>query len=119
MTHLSPELHRTGIEGEIIPSRHGGAVGVAEQQRDRRRRWRGTFRISPRQKVRIARACPSPMLRMVPLLILGRIWQRNSSPAWGAVGVAEQQRDHAKHIGGAPAGCRNLSVMPGRNPAPI
>jgi hypothetical protein len=39
------------------------------------------FRISSRQKVRIARACPSPMLRMAPLLlrnaygslILGRI----------------------------------------------
>jgi hypothetical protein len=37
----------------------------------------------------------------------------------GAVGVAEQQRDHAKHIGGAPAGWRNLAVMPGRNAAPI
>jgi hypothetical protein len=30
----------------------------------------------------------------------------------GAVGVAEQQRDHAKHIGGAPAGWRNFEVMP-------
>ena len=27
--------------------------------------------------------------------------------------------DHAKHGGGAPAGWRNLAVMPGRNPAPI
>ena len=36
----------------------------------------------------------------------------------GAAGVAEQQRDHAKHGGGAPAGCRNLAVMPGRNAAP-
>jgi hypothetical protein len=27
--------------------------------------------------------------------------------------------DHAKHGGGAPAGCRNLAVMPGRNAAPI
>jgi hypothetical protein len=37
----------------------------------------------------------------------------------GFVGVAEQQRNHAKHIGGAPDGWRNLAVMPGRNPALI
>ena len=62
----------TEIDGEIIPPRHG--------EGDRRRRWRGTFRESPRQKVRIVSACPSPMLRMVPVLILGRICNHHPSP---------------------------------------
>ena len=34
------------VTGILIPPWHGGAVGVAEQQRDRRRRWRGTRRLS-------------------------------------------------------------------------
>jgi hypothetical protein len=37
----------------------------------------------------------------------------------GLISQYFEKRDHAKHIGGAPAGCRNLAVMPGRNPAPI
>ncbi len=44
--YLGDEAPVTEIDGYIIPPRHGGAVGVAEQQRDRRRRWRGTRRLS-------------------------------------------------------------------------
>jgi hypothetical protein len=68
---------------------------------DRRRRWRGTFRVSLRQKVRIARACPSPMLRMVPLLILGRICNHHPSPQRRLGPIAPV--DLARHTSWAPA----------------
>jgi hypothetical protein len=73
---FTPLLFRGGEE-----PRSGGGVGFVRQTQHQPDKphpnpveGRGAFGVSPRHKVRITKAAPSPMLRMVPLPVPGRIW---------------------------------------------